>query len=551
MARGVYTVHWRVVSAVDGHASAGAFVFGILMDPAGAGATPADSSVSQLEAIGRSVFLVGLVLAIGCVSSVAFRFAGTRADAIAMIACALAAIGLALFAAAQINAAQTTIGRFVATAVGRGLLGRGIGVAAMLIGAGLRIVSTGRVSRVVGIVILAAGAIGCLVVHSLAGHAAAGRWPLSATVTAQFLHSVMVGAWLGGLVVLLDALRAGPNAPAIARFSNLAGVSLLVVAASGVVRGYQEIPDWTSLRSTAYGGLAAAKVVLLMLIAALGALNRWRNVGKASSNPGPLRRTAVAELNLALLAIVAAGVLGTLAPPAGAKPIAGLSASGTDFGTTIRASLNAVSNQPGPNRFTVRLEDYDSGATIDARHVALRFTPLDDPGIDPTQLALAKDAGGTFTGTGAQLAFPGRWRIEMLIERGNTSVTVPVDVDAEGLPQFTSVIRTPGAAPSYTIESGRQHSVQIIIAPERSGLNTLQISFMNVLFEPLPVDNVVVTVRHDEDPVKAPAVERVDRHRFSTRAEFARGVNRINVTARSETGTRIRATLKLILNSSD
>ena len=50
--RGVYTVHWRVVSAVDGHASAGGFVFGVQMAPTGPATIAADASVSWLEAAG-------------------------------------------------------------------------------------------------------------------------------------------------------------------------------------------------------------------------------------------------------------------------------------------------------------------------------------------------------------------------------------------------------------------------------------------------------------------------------------------------------------------
>ena len=68
LGRGVYTVSWRVVSRVDGHLTAGAFAFGVRVDPARIQAADVESSsppLSPLEPIGRFGLYAGLALIVG------------------------------------------------------------------------------------------------------------------------------------------------------------------------------------------------------------------------------------------------------------------------------------------------------------------------------------------------------------------------------------------------------------------------------------------------------------------------------------------------------
>src|SRR4051812_39947465 len=76
--RGVYTVRWRTVSAVDGHATAGAYAFGVGVSPADAGIVVASASpaASRLEMLARWLFLGGLVLLIGAATAAAAGFGG-------------------------------------------------------------------------------------------------------------------------------------------------------------------------------------------------------------------------------------------------------------------------------------------------------------------------------------------------------------------------------------------------------------------------------------------------------------------------------------------
>ncbi len=432
--RGVYTVRWRVVSAIDGHATAGAFAFGVEVAPTGPAAIAnSEASISWLEVGGRSLFLLGLIVALGAATFAVLPLGPAPWIRVATFGTFAAAVGLVLLSLAQWRVAEAGLTTFFGTAIGRTSLARAGALAVMAIGIWL--------ATRLGAVVLWLAACGAIAVHAAAGHAAAGRLPVASTVIVHAIHVVAAGAWIGGLVVLIAGLR-DPSVNlhrTIRRFSNLAAAGLALVTLTGVARTIHEVGGWEEFNSS-YGALVIAKVALLIAIAALGAVNRWRHVPGAATDTRPLRRTARAEIALAALAILAAGSLATLPPPAAANTLAGIEASGSDFATTVSATLTAVSDQPGPNRFSVALEDFDSGESISPDRVSLRFTPIDDAGIVATTLALSKDAEGVFTGTGANVAFDGRWRVNVLMEHGTSSVDVPLELEARGRPQRVSKV---------------------------------------------------------------------------------------------------------------
>src|SRR5262249_37925448 len=233
-------------------------------------------------------------------------------------------------------------------------------------------------------------------------------------------HFVAAGVWLGGLVALLFGLRGEPSeakAARVRRFSAIAVVGLVVVLATGIVRSVTALSSWSELATTGYGRGITAKVALIALIACLGAVNRYRSVPAAGVDLHALRRTSAVELGLAASAVGVAALLGTLVPPA-ARQLApgGLRVAGSDYGTTVRVQLTTASPEPGPNEFRLRASDFDTGDAVDAEHVSLRFTSLDDTDIAPSELPLTETTAGTYVGSGANLAVDGLWRVNTLIE---------------------------------------------------------------------------------------------------------------------------------------
>ena len=384
LARGVYVVNWRAVSAVDGHATNGAYAFGVRVDPAGTATTGSatTSAAAGFEAIARLILIAGLVILFGAASATVARFGGSRDVLFATAGCALATIGVVLLAAAQQQNASASFADLLRTPVGRALIWRAVAIAAAALA--LLLARVAPHMRRAAMLVVAFGALAAMLTHVAAGHAAAGgSLMLAGNLAAQWAHFAAVGIWIGGLAALLAGIRGAPSVEktaAVRRFSTIAAVALLIVVSTGIVRALAEVASWDELIASGYGRALLAKMVLLGIIAALGAINRWRSVPVAITDLGPLRRTASAELVLASGALAAAALLGTLAPPSSARSI-GLTVSGVDFGTTVRVHLTTGSEQPGPNRFILSAVDYDAKTPVRAKRVSLMFTPLDDPGV--------------------------------------------------------------------------------------------------------------------------------------------------------------------------
>ena len=267
--KGIYLVHWRAVSAVDGHASSGVFAFGVLIDPAAAGAAPvADTTVAAIEVVARTAFLAGLMLLLGASAAGLWNFGSQRELIIVAVAWLVAIIGLAMLAVAQVRVAGVDISALAGTTIGRALAWRlfalVVAAAAIVVAVqGKRAGHARLVRMALGGVALAA--LGAIVAHSAAGHAAAGRWPAGATIAIQIAHIAAAGIWLGGLAALIAGLKSEPSASragSVRRFSSIAAVGLLVVTGSGIARGFQEVSAWSDFVTTTYRHLDRGEVRL-------------------------------------------------------------------------------------------------------------------------------------------------------------------------------------------------------------------------------------------------------------------------------------------------
>ena len=431
--RGVYTVSWRIVSSVDGHATGGAYAFGVRDNPSVAAAAVGTDgpAVSIFQMVVRWMLLAGLVLLVGAAAAALGRFGGPSDVPIGAAGTLLALAGVVLLAVAQTRSARVSFADLLDAAVGRSLLWRVIAIAA----AGTMLVAArGDAGRrrpfMTGALVASLAAVA---IHVAGGHAAAsGTWA-SATIASQWVHFSAAAMWFGGLTALLIGTRGAPSvvkADAVRRFSLLASIALIAVAVTGIARGAGELTSWGDLTSTGYGQAVLAKVAFTLGIAAFAAMNHWQSVAAAPADLRPLRRAGTVEVVLAGCALAAAAALGSLPPPAAQlRGASGLEISGVDFGTTLRVRVTGATDRAGPNRFIVTVTDYDSGEPINTRRATLRFTPLDDPRMASSALELVRRTDGAFVGSGSHLAFTGRWRITALIERDGDSIDVPMESD--------------------------------------------------------------------------------------------------------------------------
>jgi copper transport protein len=543
--RGVYTVSWRIISGVDGHATTGTYAFGVRVTPTlAAAAATTYPEASPFDVLARWILIVGLVALLGAAAAAVARFGGASDVMLGASGWALALLGLAMLAAAQRRNAEVSFGALLGTSIGRGLLWRAVAIAV----AGIALLGA-RFTPALRRGAMAAAALASMVtmaIHVAGGHAAAGD--SMPAMAAQWAHFVAAGIWLGGLAALLLGVRGVPSAEkaaAVRRFSRIAAAGLLIVVVSGALRTLDELSAWNELLTTGYGRAVLAKIAFGLAIAAFGAFNRWRSVPAAAVNLRPLRRSGTGELALTAGALAAAALLGTLPPPAsGLAAPREINVSGSDFGTTVRVSLSAASDQPGPNRFVVEAVDYDSKKPLQAKRVSLRFTPLDDPGVTTTSLLLAPGPGASYSGSGANLAFDGRWRVTVVIERAASSVQVPLEVETHSAPPLMSIERIPGQAPKYTAQLASGDFVRISPDPERAGRSQVYLSFFDMLMEPRPLESAVLTAAAS-GPARPQALRRLEASRFVADVELEPGRNTITVIGRAADGSRLRAPFEI------
>jgi copper transport protein len=538
LGKGVYTVTWKVVSAIDGHATDGTFAFGVQASPGEAAATESTTtqSSSRFELVARWVFLLGIVALLGGAVAGAARFGGSTGSDLALAGGGWAAsvTGLLLLAEAQRSTAGTSFGGLLDTSIGHALIWRSAGL--LVAGLALLVARRAPGRRRPALALAALATLGTIVAHVDGGHAAAGDWSSLVSVSAQAAHFAAAGIWFGGLAALLLGIRGAPPAvrsAALRRFGVVALGALFVVFATGTLRAVDELNAWGDLPGTGYGRAILAKVLLIGLIAALAARGRHR-----------------AELVLAVLALALAALLGTLAPPvAGGAAAPGLSASGADFGTTTRVELTAASDEPGPNLFTARVEDYDSGDPLaGAAKVSLRFTPLDDPGVEPSSLSLEPGPDDAFVGSGPNLAFDGRWAVDVVVERGGATVSIPLELDLPIPEQFVSVQRIPGQIAKYTMSigpGGGDGYLRLEPDPQRAGPNKLYVTAYTLFGGVSHIDQIVVTAAPEGEPLRQIPTRRLNPGRFVADAELVPGPLEVGVVAYARDGTRLRGVFRI------
>ncbi|HVL81972.1 MAG TPA: copper resistance protein CopC [Actinomycetota bacterium] len=550
---GVYAVSWRVFSSVDGHVTAGVFAFGVGTAVEGAAvpqvAEPDEPAPDPIEVGGRFLLYLGLSLLAGTAWTSAIVFGGPRAAGrwTLSLATAVSVAGAAAIGIAQLRASGGAPAVFLATPIGRAVLLRVVGSA--LAGAAAVSASRGRLGRA-WLAVSGGLAAATMLVHVASGHAGAGPIvPL--TVGSQWVHFLAAGIWVGGLAVLLGGLREGVSdgAGAVRRYSATAAAMLVAVAVTGVHRSVVEVGSWEALWRTRYGLLVVAKVVGLLGLAALGALNRFRHVRVAARGDlSGLRRVGRAEVVLGVAIAGVVGLLTTLTPPRGdvpAPPVEPVAASGSDFGTTVRVRLAADPGSPGLNRFEVRVVGFDDGGPVEARRVGLRFEPPPDADAAPSTLDLEEREPGTWTAHGPNLTVDGTWRVTVVVERGARGVEVPLELTTRCR---STPIRAPGQPTLHDVEIGGGRTVQGYADPGRPGSNEIHFTFFDAEGNEMSVGGFVQigATRRGGERVRTDVRQFSPGH-FVSVADLSRGTWRFDVNASTIHGERLNACFEEVL----
>ena len=455
---GWYLIYWRAIS-VDGHPVNGFFTYAIGPNPGpapqfripniSATATTPQLLITRwamfvfvMAAIG--LFVMRLLVARPMVRSVE----GVKLRTVSVAFWVAALLGLiAIPVYLDVSTANDSLRSvfnltalvplYRVTAFGRAMVDLELCLALFCIAAGvaLWVDRPDRERRSVAELIASCGALvaaaAVLIVPGAAGHAAQTS-PRGLTLAFDWLHLASGSVWLGGLIgllVLWSTVSSGVRVPALSvtvpRFSNVALVSVLVLAATGVGEAIEHMPAVNALWETGYGEAILVKAGLLggaTLIASgnllrsrprLIAAQRRPELGEPAARL--LRGLISGELVVVIGIVFAAAVLSSLAPPPPAFALENSALAKVGPGRVIQTINHAgytlqvlvsPNKAAAPDSFALRISK--AGRPVRGANVTLLFNHLDMQ--MPTQeYQLTETRPGVYSRAAPALVMVGRW----------------------------------------------------------------------------------------------------------------------------------------------
>ena len=441
---GLYAVIWRVTSA-DGHVVDGAFSFQVgtaatgdgndlIADvSSGGGVDPAlkwSYGVARFLALAGAILLIGLVAwslqgrgALGTISRI------RRTMWVGWAALLVGALGAFGMFGAQASGgtvadafSPSVWGDIAGTDTGRALLLR---IVLTLVLAGLLVMWDAR-DRTWWLGVFGSAALLTIISFSKSGHPNSLS-PRLLWIAIDTLHLVAITAWVGGLFALLLAGKAWLSEPEavrpVERYSATALVAVPVIVATGVAQTLKLAGGLDDVTATTWGRLLLGKVMLVIVMVALGGVSRWM---LRHDGAGSIRRTVLVEGIIGLLVIgLAAGMVAQ--PP---RP----SVAAIPFNQSITANgvIAAVTSSPGSvggNEMHVLITP-PGGSITPVSNVTARVS-LPSAGVPNSPVTLTSEGANHYSGN---ITFPesGEWTLEFIVNVTasdsallKTTVTIP------------------------------------------------------------------------------------------------------------------------------
>ncbi|WP_326811178.1 copper resistance protein CopC [Streptomyces scopuliridis] len=483
---GTYTVAWRAVSA-DSHPISGAFTFSIGAPSKTTAAVPAEEAggglVGVLYDIARYISYAGFILLVGGAAFVLGCW--PRGASVRPLQRLVVQGWLTLTAATLVllllRSPYTGSGKLgdafdlgglqdvLATKTGAALVSRLLllGAAALFVAVLFGAYAKRETPRdeeeseenskerkdltfglAVGGTVVAAGIAGT---WALAEHASTGI-QTGLAMPVDVLHLLAVATWLGGLTALLVALYRAPSLEnaAVRRFSRIAFISVVVLAATGLYQSWRQVGSWSALWGTSYGQLLLVKVGLVAVLVGLAWFSR-RWTGRLGQ-----RAEAGAENEAKAEAEAATGSeTGSGTETAAATTVVGDSERATQLARQKAALATARQK---------RIRDADPG------RIGLRRSVLAEAGVAVVLLAITTVLTSTE---------PGRTAEQEAGATGGAAATTPA---SEGPVAMTLPFDTGG-------ENGKG-TARLTLDPGRSGANAMHIYVDGPDGQPLDVPEV-------------------------------------------------------------
>jgi copper transport protein len=413
---GSYVLSWRVVSA-DGHPVGGVVSFSVGHQSSTVAPPPVEGAAAVHAAIWAVQFVLALGLYIGAGGAffVAWLTAKTpfarQGILVALMTCGLAAT-LASIPLQGLDALAKPLSDLLRPEIWAAGFATSWGVTAVVAAAALVAgsLALGFDNRALARVLafLALAGIGLALVTS--GHASTAE-PRFVTIPAIFLHGVCVTFWIGSLLPLTVTVRGGDSV-ALERFSRLIPVPLILLIASGVVLAFVQLDRPDALWTTAYGRVLSIKIALVLVLLALGTLNRYALAPRLMQS-GPRQLIAIITTEF-VLAVAILGIVGLWRFTA--PPVALATAETTFVHFHGEQAMTSITLKPVRDRgasLSILITDTDEHP-IAAKEVDVSvWNP--SAGIEPIRRSAGSEGDGKWRIDGLHIPVAGVWRMSVEI----------------------------------------------------------------------------------------------------------------------------------------
>jgi copper transport protein len=261
-----------------------------------------------------------------------------------------------------------------------------------------------------------AGLLGIGLALLLSGHAGTvePRW---LTRSAVFLHGVTVAFWIGALIPLVAAIRAGDR-DTLMRFSRLIPIPLAVLIATGCLLMVVQLDRVDALWTTSYGLVLSGKLALVAVLIGFAAANRFalalRFAASGSAPAGrPLATSIRAELALALVILALVASWRFTPPPRSLA--ANQQVALHVHGERAMAQIEIEPRRGRSATMSVLLLDGEL-RPLTAKELTVVFTNA-TAGIEPMRRQAMNEDGTNWRISDLRIPVAGRWqlRVEILI----------------------------------------------------------------------------------------------------------------------------------------
>ncbi|MCY9715115.1 copper resistance CopC/CopD family protein [Paenibacillus larvae] len=274
-----------------------------------------------------------------------------------------------------------------------------------------------------------------LITKGSTGHAAVYT-PRPVTIASDCIHLIAASFWTGGLLLAFVLWRKQKELvlPYLSRFSKTAFISILILAATGILSTFLFLPSFRYLLYTTWGVLLLVKSGLVLIVIIVAAFIRMymKNKGERS-----LKQWLRVDFTLMLGIIGIVGFLTYTSPTPSNEPL-----YWHEMGEQIHMTASITPNVPGVNKFMTKVWLPESMGEPKRVQFILKYkekrnvTGDGEEGLAPIEVPLNRTEQSekdisfpgfklySYKAEGAFLPFDGKWEVEIRVMNPHDDETV-------------------------------------------------------------------------------------------------------------------------------